>query len=100
MIQSQIGSCIATSSILIQLARYKSVEKVIIIGSRCAWLTAAIYPARADLRPIVFDGYDPGGQLGVTTLLENFPVVPDGILGPELVENARKQAQRFGTEFR
>ena len=74
-------------------------RNVVIIGSGCAGNTAAIYAARANLKPLVVSGHEAGGQLSLTTLVENFPGFPEGINGPDLVDNIKRQSQAFGAEY-
>src|SRR3981189_1141668 len=83
-----------------KLMSENTTRDTVILGSGCSGLTAAIYCARANLKPLVIEGHEPGGQLSLTTLVENFPGFPEGIQGPQLIENMRLQAQHFGAEMK
>ena len=79
------------------MSEQTAIRDTVILGSGCSGLTAAIYAARSNLKPLVLEGHEPGGQLSMTTLVENFPGWPEGIQGPQLIDNMKEQATRFGS---
>ena len=82
------------------MSEQTAIRDTVILGSGCSGLTAAIYAARSNLKPLVLEGHEPGGQLSMTTLVENFPGWPEGIQGPQLIDNMKEQATRFGAEIK
>lgn len=95
----QIGSVRRSTGTIKSISMADTIRDTVILGSGASGLTAAIYAGRANLKPLVLEGHEPGGQLSITTLVENFPGWPDGIQGPQLIENMKLQASRFGAEF-